>query len=221
MKLSIIIPVFNEVATIKEIVSLVRKIPVEHEIILIDDASNDGSEQILQELAGESDTLVLSHHVNLGKGAAIASGLKAATGDVAVIQDADLEYDPQDFVKMLRPIDRGEAHVLYGVRELQSQKAFMRLGNRFLTWLASILYDAKLSDIETCYKMMSRDVFETLSLKCQGFDVEAEITAKILNAGYEIHELPIYYHARYDHKKLTPMDGLPTLLALVKYRFFK
>ncbi len=221
MKLSIIIPVFNEVETIHEILSKVRLIPIEHEIILIDDASFDGSEQILSGVADAPNTIVIRHEVNKGKGAAIASGLKVATGDVAVIQDADLEYDPQDFVKLLRPIQHGEAQVTYGVRDLQSQKLLMRIGNLFLTWLTSKLYGVQLTDMETCYKMMTRLVFEPLSLQSAGFDVEAEITAKILGAGHTIRELPISYTARYEKKKLTPFDGIPTLRALLKYRFLE
>lgn len=220
MKLSIIVPVFNEVHTIKALITRVREIPLQHELILVDDASSDGSSQIISSMASTPDTITLHHPVNRGKGAAIATGLKVATGDIAVIQDADLEYDPGDFVQMIKVIQDGTAQVVYGVRDLQSQKIVMRLGNRFLTWVTRTLYRVTLTDMETCYKMMVRDVFKSLSLECAGFDVEAEITAKILRSGYKIHECPISYNARYDHKKLSPMDGLPTLRVLIKYRFF-
>jgi glycosyltransferase involved in cell wall biosynthesis len=151
---------------------------------------------------------------------AIATALRAARGDVVVIQDGDLEYDPNDFVKLIEPIDSGVAQVVYGIRDLSSQRVIMRAGNRFLTWLTGVLFGVRLRDMETCYKMMTRTVYQLLALECRRFDVEAEITAKILRAGFSIHERTIEYNARYDNKKLSPLDGLPTVLALIKYRFF-
>ena len=221
MKLSVIIPVFNEAETIDEIVERVRRVPLEKEILLVDDSSTDGSGEILAKLGSDSDTLVLSHSVNRGKGVAIATALEAVTGDIVVIQDADLEYDPQDYLNLIQPILHEGATVVYGVRDLRSQRTIMRLGNNLLSWIASWLFKVKLHDMETCYKMMTRAVFQTLSLECRRFDVEAEITAKILRAGFIINECPITYNARYDNKKLSPLDGIPTLRALVKYRFFK
>lgn len=218
MKLSVIIPVFNEAETIEQIVARVQAISIDHEIILIDDSSSDGSREILDDLAAENIT-VLHHAVNRGKGSAIATGLQHATGDVVVIQDADLEYNPNDFDAIIQPILRGEAKVVYGVRDLGSQRAVMRFGNNFLTWLTNLMYGARLHDMETCYKMMTREVFEQLELECRRFDVEAEISAKILRLGYQIHEVPISYEARYENKKLSPMDGFPAVRALVKYRF--
>lgn len=220
MKLSVIIPVFNEAETIEEIVERVRKVPLEKEILLVDDASTDGSGAILENLSSDPDILVLSHPFNRGKGVAIAAALKLVTGDVIVIQDADLEYDPQDYLQLIEPIIQEDANVVYGVRDLSSQRVIMRLGNNLLSWIASLLFSVKLHDMETCYKMMTRPVFQTLSLECRRFDVEAEITAKILRAGFVIKECPITYNARYDNKKLSPLDGIPTLRALVKYRFF-
>jgi len=220
LKLSVIIPVFNEAETIEEIVERVRKVPLEKEILLVDDASTDGSGAILENLSSDPDILVLSHPFNRGKGVAIAAALKLVTGDVIVIQDADLEYDPQDYLQLIEPIIQEDANVVYGVRDLSSQRVIMRLGNNLLSWIASLLFSVKLHDMETCYKMMTRPVFQTLSLECRRFDVEAEITAKILRAGFVIKECPITYNARYDNKKLSPLDGIPTLRALVKYRFF-
>jgi glycosyltransferase involved in cell wall biosynthesis len=220
VKLSVIIPVFNEAETIKEIVERVRKVPLEKEILLVDDASTDGSGAILENLSSDPDILVLSHSFNRGKGVAIATALKLVTGDVIVIQDADLEYDPQDYLQLIEPIIQEDTNVVYGVRDLSSQRVIMRLGNNLLSWIASLLFAVKLHDMETCYKMMTRSVFQTLSLECRRFDVEAEITAKILRAGFVIKECPITYNARYDNKKLSPLDGIPTLSALVKYRFF-
>tara|TARA_B100000945_G_C20410590_1_gene612361 strand:- start:1587 stop:2252 length:666 start_codon:yes stop_codon:yes gene_type:complete len=220
MKLSVIIPVFNEVETINEIVDRVRQVPLNKEIVLVDDSSTDGSGEILKSLSNDPDILVLSHPVNQGKGVAIASALKMATGDLVVIQDADLEYDPSDFLELIKPILDKQTDVVYGVRDLSSQRIIMRLGNNFLSWVASLLYGVTLNDMETCYKMMTRTAFETLDLECRRFDVEAEITAKLVLAGFTIYECPIRYDARYDNKKLSPMDGLPTLRALIKYRFF-
>ena len=125
-----------------------------------------------------------------------------------------------DFLKLIEPIEKGVAQVVYGVRDLSSQRAIMRVGNRLLTWITGVLFGVRLRDMETCYKMMTRPVYQLLSLECRGFDVEAEITAKILRAGFSIHERSIRYEARYDNKKLSPLDGLPTLRALIKYRFF-
>lgn len=219
MKLSVIVPVFNEAETIEQIVARVRSIPLAHELVLVDDFSSDGSREMLDAMADEPDIQVLHHQINRGKGVAVATGLKVATGDVVVIQDADLEYDPQDFARMLEPILAGEAKVVYGVRDLGSQRRIMRFGNRLLSWITNLLYGSRLRDMETCYKMMTREVFEGLKLECKRFDVEAEITAKILRAGHKIHEYPVRYEARYENKKLSPLDGLPTLRALVKYRF--
>ena len=220
MKLSVIIPVFNEAETILELVERVRQLPLEKELLMVDDSSSDGSGEILSRLASDADTIVLTHTVNRGKGMAIATALRVASGDVVVIQDADLEYDPNDFLKLIEPIEQGVAQVVYGVRNLSSQRAIMRAGNRFLTWLTGVLFGVRLRDMETCYKMMTRSVYQLLSLECPRFDVEAEITAKILRAGFSIHERNIGYNARYSNKKLSPLDGLPTLRALIKYRFF-
>ena len=214
-------PVFNEVKTITEIISRVRSLPLSHELVLVDDFSSDGSREMLDAMATDPDVQVLHHKINRGKGVAVATGLQVATGDVAVIQDADLEYHPQDFVQMLEPIAAGRAQVVYGVRDLSSQKPIMRFGNRLMSAITNVLYGAKLEDMETCYKMMTREVFQNLDLECKRFDVEAEITAKILRRGYSIQEIPIQYTARYEDKKLSPADGWPTLRALLKYRRFK
>jgi len=217
MKLSILMPVFNEAPTIAAIVDRVRAVPLDSELVLINDASSDGTFEIIDGLAAP-DVRVLHHPINRGKGAAIRTGLNAATGEVVVIQDADLEYDPGDFPRLLAPIAEGRARVIYGVRSLETQKPVMRLGNNFLTLVTNLLYHAQVQDMETCYKMMRRDIALSLDLECRRFDVEAEITAKLLRAGHTIHELPIRYTARYENKKLSPADGLPALRALWKYR---
>jgi glycosyltransferase involved in cell wall biosynthesis len=220
MKLSILMPVFNEAPTIAEIVDRVKAVPLEKEIVLVNDASSDGSAHILDKLA-EPGVVVLHHPINRGKGAAIRTGLEAATGEVVVIQDADLEYDPNDFPRLLQPIADGQTEVVYGVRSLATQKLIMRLGNNFLTLITNLLYGGHLSDMETCYKMMKRTVALSLELECRRFDVEAEISAKLLRAKHKVVELPISYMARYENKKLSPADGLPALEALWKYRDWK
>jgi len=217
MKLSILMPVFNEAPTIAAVVERVHAVPLEKEIVMVNDASSDGTHGIVDTLAGP-ELHVIHHPVNRGKGAAIRTGLEAATGDVIVIQDADMEYDPGDFTRLLDPITQGQADVTYGVRSLDSQKPIMRFGNHFVTFMTNLIYDSQVKDMETCYKMMRREIALRLDLECRRFDVEAEITAKLLRAKHRIHELPISYTARYENKKLSPSDGLPALRALWKYR---
>jgi len=220
MKLSIIMPVYNESPTIREIVRRVAAVPLHKEIILVDDCSTDETSAIL-DTVDVPGLRRLSHVTNRGKGAAIQTGLAAATGDVIVIQDADLEYEPQDLPRLLAPIVAGQAQVVYGVRSFEGQRWYMNLGNRFVTLVTNLLYGVRLRDMETCYKMMTRRVAERLQLESRRFDVEAELTAKILRQGCTIVEVPIHYHARHEQKKLTPLDGLPTLRALLKYRFWR
>ena len=210
-------PVFNEARTITEIVERVQTVSIEKEIVLVNDASSDGTREIVDKLASAT-VRVIHHPINRGKGAAIRTGLEHATGDVVVIQDADLEYDPNDFSRLLSPISSGRAEVVYGARSLHTQKLVMRLGNNFLTLLTNVMYGGHLKDMETCYKMMRREIMLSLDLECRRFDVEVEITAKLLRAGYTIYELPINYVARYEDKKLSPLDGWPAVRALWKYR---
>lgn len=220
MKLSVIMPVHNEVDTIAAVVERVRAVPLEKEIILVDDASTDGSSEIITGLE-RTGLRAIRHAANRGKGAAVRAGFDVASGDVVVVQDADLEYDPNDLVRLIEPIERGEADIVYGVRSLETQKAVMRWGNRFVTWATNVMYGQSLRDMETCYKMMRREVALALELECRGFDVEAETTAKLLRSGLTICELPIRYTARYENKKLSPLDGLPTMRALWRYRRWK
>lgn len=220
MKLTVLIPAFNEAATIAAVVARVQAVPLDLEIVLVNDASSDGTPGIVDGLAA-GGVRVLHHAVNRGKGAAIRTGLEAATGDLVVIQDADLEYDPGDLVRLIVPLAQGGADVVYGVRNLDTQKAIMRFGNRFVTFLTNVLYGQQLQDMETCYKMMRRDLAVRLDLECRRFDVEAEITAKLLRAGCTIVEMPINYTARYENKKLSPLDGLPTVRALWRYRHWR
>jgi len=217
MKLSVLIPAYNEEDTLEDVIRRVQEVELEKEIIVVDDCSTDATPQILTSLQPQ-DLVVLSHSTNRGKGAAIRTALAAASGDVIIIQDADLEYDPQDFHKLLGPFLEDGAVVVYGVRSLQEQTWLMRLGNRLLTGVTNLLYGSHLEDMETCYKLISKEIMDGLELQAKGFEIEAELTAKILKAGHRIHQVPIWYSPRVE-KKLTPLDGLPTLWTLVKLRF--
>ena len=217
MKLSVLIPVYNEEATLAEVVRRVAEVGLEMEIIVVDDCSTDGTPEVLSSLKQEG-LVVLTHDVNRGKGAAIRTALAAASGDAVIIQDADLEYDPADFPRLVAPFVEGRASVVYGVRSLSEQKWLMRLGNRVLTVVTNVLYRSDLRDMETCYKLISKEIIDQIDLHARGFDIEAEVTAKILRRGHRIHQVPIWYSPRTE-KKLTPLDGLPTLWTLIKLRF--
>jgi glycosyltransferase involved in cell wall biosynthesis len=226
MKLSIIMPVYNERNTIKEILRRVKQVDLddlEREIIIVDDFSQDGTRDILA-MEEDSVTRVIHHTENRGKGAALRSGFKAVTGDLIIVQDADLEYDPEDFPKLLDPILKGKAKVVYGSRFTGPRKNMMfwhYVGNRFLALLTNVLFNTTLSDMETCYKLMTRDVLDSLDLKSDHFEIEPEITAKILKQRIRIFEVPISYAGREmeEGKKISWRDGVPALYTLVKYRF--
>jgi glycosyltransferase involved in cell wall biosynthesis len=217
MKLSVIMPVHNEVETIHVIIKRVLNISKVHELIIVDDGSIDGTIEAVEKVSSDK-IKIFKHETNKGKGTAVRTGFDVASGDIVVIQDADLEYDPKDYAILIKPIEDGEANVVYGVRSLETQRVIMRMGNQFVTWVTNILYGQKLRDMETCYKMMKREIAQELELECRGFDVEAEMTSKILQQGHKIHQLPISYTARYENKKLSPLDGIPTIKALLKYR---
>jgi glycosyltransferase involved in cell wall biosynthesis len=217
MKVSVLIPAYNEEDTVEEVVRRVAAVDLEKEIIVVDDRSTDRTLQNVSALRQEG-LVIISHERNRGKGAAIRTALAAASGDVVIIQDADLEYNPRDFHKLIRPFVDGKAKVVYGVRSLEEQKWHMRWGNRLLTIVANLLYGSKLQDMETCYKLVAKGVMDGIELHSDGFEIEAEITAKILKKGYDIYQVPIWYSPRAD-KKLTPLDGLPTLWALIRLRF--
>ena len=219
MKLSVLMPVYNEEAGLEEIIRRVAAVDVDKEIIVVDDCSKDGTAEILEKL-DVPELRVLGHDTNRGKGAAIRTALKVATGDAIIIQDADLEYDPDDYEALLEPLVSGKAHVVYGVRSFAEQKFLMRFGNKVLTFLTNLLYGVNLQDMETCYKLMRTDIARRLDIECNRFDLEPEITAKVVRLGYEIHEVPISYDPR-EEKKLSPWrDGWPALRALLKYRFW-
>ncbi|MGQ9684020.1 MAG: glycosyltransferase family 2 protein [Anaerolineae bacterium] len=219
MKLSVLVPVYNEEAALEELLRRVAAVPLDLEIIVVDDCSSDRTPEILATLQQELPNLrVIRHPQNRGKGAGIRTAMQAASGDCVVIQDGDLEYDPSDLPRLLRPIEAGEADVVYGVRSLAGQKLHVRLGNRFLTWLTNLLYGLHLHDMETCYKMMRTQVARRLNIESQRFDLEPEITAKIARCRIPIYELPISYQPRVA-KKLSPWrDGWPAVRALWRYR---
>lgn len=220
MKLSVLMPVYNEEAGLEAILRRVAEVPIEKEIVVVDDCSRDRTASILANTA-IAELRVIHHPVNRGKGAAIRTALAAASGEAIIIQDADLEYDPQDYTRLLAPILAGQAQVVYGVRDLSGQQLPFRLGNGMLTLLTNLLYRAHIHDMETCYKVMATEIARRLDLECNRFDLEPEITAKVLRQRFTIHEVPISYSPRRE-KKLSPWrDGLPALRALFRYRHWR
>jgi glycosyltransferase involved in cell wall biosynthesis len=225
--LSVVVPVYNERTTVVEILRRMRQVdlPVDLEIVVVDDGSNDGTEKVLGALE-DSTVRVIHHTTNQGKGAAIRTGLEHARGDLLLIQDADLEYDPDDWPRLLAPVLKGKAQVVYGSRFTGERRNLMFwhwVGNRFLSLVTNILYNTTLSDMETCYKLFDRRVLEGISIKSDRFEFEPEITAKVLRRGYRIYEVPISYSGRdFDEgKKITWTDGFGALATLVRYRFWK
>jgi glycosyltransferase involved in cell wall biosynthesis len=222
--LSVIMPVYNERETLTEILARVRAVDLEKEIVVVDDGSTDGTRDILKEEEKKGDLKIIYHEANQGKGAAVRTGLGHACGDFIIIQDADLEYDPRDYPKLLKPILEGQAEVVYGSRAQGFRETMFftqALGNRLLTVLTNLLYGTALSDMETCYKVFRAEVINSIPLRSRRFELEPEITAKLLKRGYRIHEVPISYQGREYHqgKKLTWRDGITALWTLIKYRF--
>lgn len=226
MKLSVVMPVYNERNTIKEILRRVRSVDLGEiavEIVAVDDGSDDGSADILK-MEADSTTKVICHEKNKGKGAAVKSGLEQATGDFIIIQDADLEYDPEDYRAMLSPVLKKKAEVVYGSRftgERRNMLFWHMMGNKLLSLITDILFNTTISDMETCYKLFTRESLDGIEIKSKRFEVEPEITAKVLKKGVRVYEVPISYAGReYDEgKKITWKDGFVALWALLKYRF--
>jgi len=248
MKLSVLIPCYNEVATIQEIVRRVRAVEVrvrvfdgrfglppgpdgsvelvvDKEVIIVDDGSVDGTRDLLPALDELPDVHVYYHEHNMGKGAAVRTAIEKATGDIMLVQDADLEYDPRDYPVLVQPILEGRAQVVYGSRFLGGPRKAMffthMLGNKLLTLFTNILFDTILSDMETCYKVFTREVAQQLRIRSHGWGFDPEITAKILKRGYRIYEVPISYTGREytEGKKISWRDGLTVMWTLLKYRF--
>jgi glycosyltransferase involved in cell wall biosynthesis len=224
MKLTVLIPVYNEKNSIKEIVERVKKIPMYKEIIIIDDFSTDGTRDVLPQLR-DKDTIILYHEKNKGKGAALRTGIQHATGDYIIVQDADMEYDPNDYFKLLSLVVEGKAKIVYGSRfkgkhEFSSLSHY--LGNILLTGITNFLYGVILTDMETCYKLVPAELMKRLNIKANRFDFEPEITAKLLRSGYKIVEVPISYKGRGVHegKKISWKDAFSAIWTLVKYRFW-
>jgi glycosyltransferase involved in cell wall biosynthesis len=226
LRASVVVPCFNECETITELLDRVQAVPIDKEVIVVDDGSTDGSRELLRRRVEERHDIVLKLLPrNRGKGAAVREGLQAASGDVIIIQDADLEYDPADYPILLRPIQTGKAKVVYGSRFLGEHKAMYfwhSLGNRLLTLLCNVLFDTTLTDMETCYKVFTRDIAQRLKLREPGWGFDPEITARILRMGYRIYEVPISYAGRefFEGKKINAMrDGPTVLFTLLRYRF--
>ena len=248
MKLSILMPVYNEQATLPEILVRVRaaslevdvmdgrlglpvaagttgRVKLEKEIVVVDDGSTDGSRELLAQETQKGDLVVVLHEANKGKGAAVRTAIEHATGDILLIQDVDLEYDPRDYPALLRPILEGKARVVYGSRFLGGPRTAMRfwsaVGNKVLTLVTNVFYNAILTDMETGYKVFRAEVIRSIPLRSRRFDFEPEVTAKILKRGHRIFEVPISYAGREysEGKKITWHDGVVALWTLLKYRF--
>ncbi len=226
MLLSIVIPAYNEEHFLPEVLRRVKETPYNKEIIVVDDASVDGTRSYLEALNDDSIRVVL-HEKNAGKGAAVRSGIGIASGDIIIIQDADLEYDPKDYPALLEPILAGNADVVYGSRFLGGPHRvfYFRhyVGNRIVTLLSNIFSDLNLSDMETGYKVFSRRVFDNITIESNRFGFEPEITAKVAKNGYRVYEVPVSYHGRSysEGKKITWKDGIKALFTIIKYNVFR
>ena len=225
MKLSIIIPCFNEKATILELIDAVKRAPIKNkQIIIVDDGSTDGTREILKRIQNDSCVEIISHTKNKGKGAALSTGFAASTGDICIVQDADLEYDPQEYPLVIQPIIDGKADVVFGSR-FQSGRPhrvvyfWHRIGNGILTLLSNIFTDLNLTDMETCYKAFKREVIQTINIKENRFGFEPEVTAKISRKNLRIYEVGISYYGRTysEGKKIGWKDGVRAIYCIVKY----
>jgi glycosyltransferase involved in cell wall biosynthesis len=225
MKLSVIIPVYNEVESIQVILERVQAQKLAQEIVVVDDGSKDGTRDVLKELDGKGGLRVILHEKNKGKGAAVRTGMAAALGDVLLIQDADLEYDPRDYPTLLKPINEGIADVVYGSRFLGGSRRvamyWHMVANKMLTFMTNILYNTILTDMETGYKVFRREILDGMVLRANSFDFEPEFTAKILKRNFRIFEVPITFNPRdySEGKKIKLYDAFEAVWTLLKYRF--
>lgn len=222
--LSVVMPAFNELATIDEIVRRVLAVPLKIELIVVDDCSTDGTRELLQSLQRELGFTLLLQPRNGGKGSALRAGFAKVAGDIVLIQDADLEYAPEEYPALVELICAGHADVVYGSRFLGRHRVFLfthYVGNRALTLLTNVLYNTMLTDMETCFKAMRVEVLRSMTLRSNHFGIEPELTAKIFKRGYRVYEIPITYNGRgYDEgKKITWIDGIDAVWTLLKYRF--
>ena len=221
MKISVIIPIYNEAATCIELINKVQAVLLEKEIIIVDDGSSDGTAELLSNIEGIT---LLTHSINQGKGAAVQTAIEHISGDLVILQDGDLEYDPEDYQKLIKPITAGEADVVFGSRWLNhaNKWSFHYFGNKLITLFSNIVNLRWINDMASCYKAIPVDIFRNLHLRSQGFGLEAEITAKMFRKGYSIKEIPISYSRRTsaEGKKLRLKDGLVSARACLRYRFF-
>ncbi|HNT33919.1 MAG TPA: glycosyltransferase family 2 protein [bacterium] len=225
--LSVVMPVYNEKDTILEIISKVQAVNVPKEIVIVDDCSKDGTREILQGLSGQDNVRILYHEVNQGKGAAVWTGIQNAQGDIVIIQDADLEYSPEEYPRLLKPILNGHADVVYGSRFLGDERRVLyywhTVGNRGLTFLSNVFTNLNLTDMETCYKVFRTSVLRQLTIESKRFGIEPEITAKIAKLRCRIYEVPITYHGRdYSQgKKITWKDALVAVWCIIKFNLLR
>jgi len=227
MKISVIVPVYNERNSIAEIIKRIGAVALEKQVIVVDDGSSDGTREVLSRLGQDNNIKVLFHDKNRGKGAALRTGISQATGDIIITQDADLEYDPSEYPELIKPILMGNADVVYGsrLRGGKPQRVYLfwhKLGNDFLTLITNILFNTTISDMETGYKVFRREVFEKVKIRSSGFAVEPEITAKIFKNKFRVYEIPISYYGRtyQEGKKITWKHGFEAIFALFWFKFF-
>ena len=225
LKLSIVIPAFNEKRTIQQLLEAVQAVPVKKEVVIVDDGSTDGTREIIrQKFMGREGIQVIFHEKNRGKGAAIRTGIAASTGDAIIIQDADLEYDPMDYQFLINALEKSSVNVVFGSRFMGKKKVtpfWHRAVNYFLTWVANLLYLSQLTDMETCYKLYRSKTLKQLNLQSNGFEIEVELAAKTLKSGEKIIEIPVSYKGRSYHegKKIGWKDGFKAVYYLFHYRF--
>lgn len=220
--LSVVIPVYNEKETIEKILDKINAVPLDKEIIIVDNFSTDGTREVLKKIEDSFKIKVIYHTQNLGKGTSVRDGIEAAQGEIVIIQDADLEYEPNDYISLIRPLLDNKADIVLGARFIKGQSGlFMhRLGNRFLTAFINCLFNARLNDYATCYKLTKKSTFESLGLKSKNFDIEVEIVCKALKKNLRIAQVPISYYARLyrEGKKIRWLDGIQAIISIIKYR---
>ena len=225
MKLSIVMPVYNEKDTLREILDKVRATPFDKEIVIVDDFSTDGTRDILHGLEGEPDLRIVYHSRNMGKGAALRTGFSHVDGDIVIIQDADLEYDPGEYGKLIAPILEDRADVVYGSRFMGGPRRVLyfwhTVGNRFLTLFSNMMTNLNLTDMETCYKVFRREIADRITIKSHRFGVEPELTAKIAKLDARVYEIPITYNGRKynEGKKIGWKDGLSAVYSIIRFKF--